>query len=54
MLAGGNVARRYHKATFGLRLKLYFKCFKRLFMYVPFLRRLVMRLGLLSIQVKFR
>ena len=54
LLAGGDVAGRYRRTTRGLRLKLYLKCFKRLFMYVPFLRRLVMRLGLMSIQVELR
>lgn len=48
---GGNVAAHYRRATFKLRLRMRLKCFKRLFMYVPPLRRFVMRLGLMSIKV---
>ena len=54
LLSGGDVAGRYHRATLGLRIKLYLKTFKRLFMYVPFLRRMVMRSGLMSIDVEIR
>lgn len=49
--AGGNIHAAYRRKTIKLRLKMRVKCFKRLFMYVPLLRRIVMRLGLLSINV---
>ena len=48
---GVDAARAYRRATLKLRLKMRLKCFKRLFMYVPFLRRMVMALGLMSIKV---
>jgi len=47
-------ARRYRLAALPLKLKLQMKCIKRLFMYVPLLRRIVMRLGLLSIRMDIR
>lgn len=42
-------ARAYRRSARKLKLKLWLKCFKRLFMYVPFLRRAVMRSGLMAI-----
>ena len=48
---GGNIAKRYRRATLKLRLKMLAKCAKRLFMYVPILRRMVMASGLMSIKV---
>lgn len=52
--AGGNVAGRYRRGTLKLRLKMLAKCVKRLFMYVPILRRMVMASGLMSIKVDIR
>ncbi len=43
--------RDYRRAAFPLKLKLRVKCIKRLFMYVPWLRHLVMRSGLMSIHM---
>lgn len=54
ILSGGDVARSYRRATLKLRWKMLCKCVKRLFMYVPFLRRLVMGSGLMSIKVDIR
>ena len=48
---GGSIAKSYRRATLPLRVKMRLKCFKRLFMYVPALRRLVMASGLMSIKV---
>ncbi len=42
----------YRRAARKLKLKLWLKCFKRLFMYVPPLRRAVMRSGLMSIRME--
>ena len=52
ILDGGNIAHAYRRRTLTLRLKMRLKCIKRLFMYVPALRRCVMRLGLMSIKVE--
>lgn len=49
---GGNVDSAYRRKTLKLRLRMRAKCFKRLFMYVPLLRRAVMASGLMSIKVK--
>lgn len=51
LINGGNVHSAYFRKTLKLRLKMQVKCIKRLFMYVPLLRRTVMRMGLLSIDV---
>lgn len=51
IISGGAVERDYRRKTLKLRLKMRLKCFKRLFMYVPSLRRAVMALGLMSIRV---
>lgn len=54
-LQGGDLrqaARRYRRLTLPLKLKLYLKCYKRLFMYVPWLRRLVMRSGLRAMHME--
>lgn len=51
IVQGGNVAKRYRRATLKLRLKMLTKCIKRLFMYVPPLRRMAMGSGLMSIKV---
>lgn len=48
---GGNIHASYRRKTAKLRLKMLIKCIKRLFMYVPFLRHAVMKLGLLSIKL---
>lgn len=48
---GGDVAKGYRRGTLKLRLKMLAKCVKRLFMYVPVLRRAVMSSGLMSIKV---
>ena len=48
---GGSIHASYRRKTAKLRLKMLIKCIKRLFMYVPFLRHLVMKLGLLSIKL---
>ena len=45
----GQVEKRYRRATWKLRLKLFSKVLKCPFMYEPFLRRAVMRSGLKSI-----
>ncbi len=50
ILSGGNIAGNYRRKTLKLRLKMRLKCFKRLFMYMPLLRRIVMRLGIMSIR----
>ncbi len=44
-------AARYRRSVLTLKLKLRLKCWKRLFMYVPWLRHLVMRSGLASIRI---
>ncbi len=51
IVSGGNIAKSYRRKTLKLRLKMRLKCFKRLFMYLPPLRRTVMRLGIMSIKV---
>ena len=54
VLAGGDekkVARRYFRATKKLRFKLLLKIGKRWFMYTPPVRRLIMALGIASIDV---
>lgn len=51
LVKGGDVAASYRRRTLKLRLKMRLKCFKRLFMYVPALRRAVMTSGLMSIRV---
>ncbi len=54
-LSGGNLAqaaRAYRRAARKLKGKLWLKCFKRLFMYVPWLRRAVMRSGLMAIHME--
>lgn len=48
---GGNISAAYRRATMRLRLKMLAKCVKRLFMYVPVLRRLAMGSGLMSIKM---
>ena len=48
------VARRYKSFTLSLRLKLRFKVIKRWFMYTPFVRKLIMRSGLQSIDPTLR
>ena len=56
-LAGGDLrtaGRAYARAALKLKLKLRLKCFKRLFMYVPWLRRAVMRSGLMAIKMEIR
>ena len=50
--APGTAARRYRHAAAKLKMKLRLKCFKRLFMYVPILRRAVMRSGLMAIRME--
>lgn len=44
----------YRRSVRGIKLRLYLKCFKRYFMYTPFLRRLVMGSGATSIKVEER
>ncbi len=54
-LRGGDLRsaeRAYRRAARGLKRKLWLKCFKRLFMYVPWLRRAVMRSGLMAIRME--
>ena len=54
-LKGGDLRqaeRAYRRAALKLKLKLRLKCYKRLFMYVPWLRRAVMRSGLMSIKME--
>ena len=46
------LSRIYRHATTPLRIKLLGKCIKRIFMYTPLLRRLVMKSGLLTIRVE--
>ena len=46
--------RAYARAARKLKRKLWLKCFKRLFMYVPWLRRAVMRSGLMAIRMEIR
>lgn len=46
------LARAYRRATAHLRCRLLGKCIKRIFMYTPLLRRLVMKSGLLTIRVE--
>ena len=46
-----DVEKRYHRASFGLRMKISSKIVKRLPIYQPFLRKLVMKSGLDSIEV---
>ena len=46
--------RSYRRAAAKLKLKLWLKCLKRLFMYVPWLRRAVMRSGLMAIRMEIR
>lgn len=48
----GNLNRKYKRATRKLKYKLYFKNFKSLFMYNPFLRKLVMKSGIQSVKVR--
>ncbi len=48
----GRAERLYRRAARKLKLKLRLKCFKRLFMYVPWLRRAVMRSGLMAIRME--
>lgn len=52
MREGGNILRRYRRKTLPLRLKLAAKNLKCPFMYTPFLRRLVMKSGVGSIDVR--
>jgi flavin-dependent dehydrogenase len=51
---GGSRAeeRRYRRATAGLRFRLLLKTRKRWFMYTPWVRSLIMRLGIASIRVQ--
>ncbi len=54
-LQGGDLRaaeRTYRRMALPLKLKLRLKCIKRLFMYVPWLRRLVMRSGLMAIHME--
>ena len=54
-LRGGDLAaaeRIYRRKARKLKLKLRLKCCKRLFMYVPWLRRAVMRSGLMAIKME--
>jgi len=56
-LRGGDLAaseRIYRRKARKLKLKLRLKCFKRLFMYVPRLRRAVMRSGLMAIHMEIQ
>ena len=46
------IAKRYRRMTRKLRLKLYAKIKKRWFMYTPWVRRLIMKTGVDSIQVQ--
>lgn len=48
----GNLNRKYKRATKRLKHKLYLKNFKSLFMYRPFLRKLVMKSGIQSVKVR--
>ena len=48
----GTAERLYRRKARKLKLKLRLKCFKRLFMYVPWLRRAVMRSGLMAIRME--
>ena len=55
--AGGGddeIARRYKRLTLGLRLKLRLKVVKRWFMYTPIVRKIIMRIGLQSIDPMLR
>ena len=55
MRPGGSeqqIARRYRRATAGLRTRLWLKTLKRWFMYTPWVRRWIMRLGLAAIRVE--
>ncbi len=47
---GGDILKTYKRLTLKLRLKLFAKLFKLPFMYLPFLRRLVMRSRFLAIK----
>ncbi len=54
-LRGGDLAaaeKVYRRKARKLKLKLRLKCFKRLFMYVPWLRHAVMRSGLMAIHME--
>lgn len=46
------IAKAYHRKTFKLRLKLSFKIIKHIFMYTPFIRKLILTTGIGSIKVK--
>lgn len=48
------IARAYRRATAKLRFKLWLKIKKRWFMYTPLIRRIIMALGLASIDVEER
>ena len=53
-LRGGDLhkaERDYRRAVLPLKWKLRLKCYKRLFMYIPWLRRLVMRSGLMAMHM---
>ncbi len=55
MRPGGSeeqIARQYRRATAGLRIRLWLKTLKRWFMYTPWVRRWIMRLGLAAIRVE--
>ena len=46
------LARLYRRKTMSLRLKLWLKTLKRWFMYTPWVRRVIMGLGLAAISVE--
>ena len=46
------LARLYRRKTASLRLKLWLKTIKRWFMYTPWVRYIIMRLGLAAIHVE--
>ena len=46
------LARFYRRKTTSLRLKLWLKTIKRWFMYTPWVRHIIMRLGLAAIHVE--
>lgn len=46
------LARLYRRGTASLRLKLWLKTLKRWFMYTPWVRHLIMRVGLAAIHVE--
>lgn len=45
-----NPNKKYHKMTFGIRMKIYLKVLKCPFMYFPLLRKLVMKSGITNIE----